>query len=322
MIFNKEFISENWKLIAKYIFSRSARHQLRNKVKSEHDNIKLIMTLLVKDEEDIIEKNIRFHIAMGADGFIVTDNGSNDKTPEILEKLKKEGFVLEIIKEPNQDYKQNLWVDRMIKLARNKYKADWVINADADEFYYSKDLNLKKSIVKNTNCNILIVDSVMFYPDNRDDFLSCPYFVSNPFKAFEAENLDLDKEKYKDFIESQNCTKVILKTKDYKWISMGNHNASMKNTKLSNCSDIILYHYNIRNYNGLLMKVQRYIEPIKKMGDSGVHMRKMINQFNEDKLKSEFDFKYGDETKKLLEKNGVVTKDFSVYNFLKYKKII
>lgn len=44
----------------------------------EIDNLKLIITLLVKDEEDILETNIRFHKAMGADGFIVTSHNSTD----------------------------------------------------------------------------------------------------------------------------------------------------------------------------------------------------------------------------------------------------
>lgn len=91
------------------------------------------MTLLVKDEEDIIEENLRFHRSMGVDGFIVTDNNSTDKTPEILKKYKEKGWILEIIEEKATGYEQKKWVHRMIKIAKNKYKAKWIINADADE---------------------------------------------------------------------------------------------------------------------------------------------------------------------------------------------
>ena len=66
---------------------------IRYSKKQNPDYIKLIMTLLVKNEEEIIETNIRYHIAMGVDGVIVTDNGSTDKTVEILEKLKEEGYI-------------------------------------------------------------------------------------------------------------------------------------------------------------------------------------------------------------------------------------
>lgn len=51
-----------------------------------HD-VKLVMTLLVRDEEDIIADNIRFHADQGVDAFIVMDNLSTDRTPDILHEL-------------------------------------------------------------------------------------------------------------------------------------------------------------------------------------------------------------------------------------------
>lgn len=39
---------------------------------------KITMTLLVRNEADILEDNIRFHHAMGVDSFIVMDNLSTD----------------------------------------------------------------------------------------------------------------------------------------------------------------------------------------------------------------------------------------------------
>lgn len=35
--------------------------------------VKLFMTLLVKNEEGMLEENLQFHKAMGVDGFIITD---------------------------------------------------------------------------------------------------------------------------------------------------------------------------------------------------------------------------------------------------------
>ena len=42
------------------------------------------MALKVRDEEDVLEHNLRFHRAQGVDFFIVTDNASVDGTPAIL----------------------------------------------------------------------------------------------------------------------------------------------------------------------------------------------------------------------------------------------
>ena len=54
----------------------------------DKENFRLVMTILVKDEADIIEANIRTHAKLGVDAFAVMDNNSSDGTREILEKLK------------------------------------------------------------------------------------------------------------------------------------------------------------------------------------------------------------------------------------------
>lgn len=286
----------------------------------EIDNLKLIITLLVKDEEDILETNIRFHKAMGADGFIVTSHNSTDRTNEILEKLKQEGIILEIIYETDPAYNKVMFVDRMIKIAKRKYKADWIINADADEFYYSKDLNLKKSIIKykKTNVNVLKVDSTFYYPDNREDFLRSPYFVTRPFLKYVAEKLDItNKPEFKGFIGSNGCTKVIHKTKGYKRIVIGNHDIKMRYKVCVEPADIVLYHYTIRNYNESIKKVKRYKESLKLIGKGfGVHMRKIIQEYESGELKKNYDKLYNENMKKFLIEQGVVTIDRSIPNFL------
>lgn len=178
------------KLLTCMIFDKQRRTDKRKELMQGYkiyhpDDIKLIMTLLVKDEADIIETNIRFHKAMGVDGFIVTNNNSTDDTLEVLSRLKNEGLVLEIIDESDPTYQQEIWVDRMIKIAKKKYHATWVINADADEFYYSKDLNLKESIVKFPRLNAIKVESMFSFPEDIDNFFENPYFNTNPIKDFE-----------------------------------------------------------------------------------------------------------------------------------------
>ena len=49
--------------------------------------MKLAMTIMVRNEADVIEDNLRFHRAQGVDFFIALDNGSTDGTREILESL-------------------------------------------------------------------------------------------------------------------------------------------------------------------------------------------------------------------------------------------
>ena len=65
--------------------------------------MKLVMTLLVRDEADVIEQNLEHHLAQGVDAFIVTDNGSLDDTLPILRRYEQRG-LLELIEEPAQTY--------------------------------------------------------------------------------------------------------------------------------------------------------------------------------------------------------------------------
>ena len=97
-------------------------------------SLKIVMTLLVRDEEDIIGENLEFHRAQGIDHFIVTDNRSVDRTTDILQRYVSQG-ILTYIWEGRDNYDQAVWVTRMARVAATEFDADWVINSDADEFW-------------------------------------------------------------------------------------------------------------------------------------------------------------------------------------------
>jgi hypothetical protein len=105
--------------------------------------MKLVLTVLARDEADVIDAQLAFHLNAGVEFVIATDNNSQDGTTEILEAYARDG-VLHLIREPAEGLRQGEWVTRMARLAATEYRADWVINSDADEFWWPRGGSLKE----------------------------------------------------------------------------------------------------------------------------------------------------------------------------------
>jgi hypothetical protein len=104
--------------------------------------MKLVMTLLARNEADILEAQIKFHLNAGVDFVVATDNRSQDGTTQILESYAKAG-QLHLIREDGEYLQQAEWITRMGRLAATEFGADWVIHSDADEFWWPRGDSLK-----------------------------------------------------------------------------------------------------------------------------------------------------------------------------------
>jgi Glycosyl transferase family 2 len=104
--------------------------------------MKLVMTLLARDEADVIDAQLKFHLNAGVDFVIVMDNRSQDGTTEILESYARGGH-LHLIREDSEYLQQAEWTTRMGRLAATDFGADWVVHSDADEFWWPRGESLK-----------------------------------------------------------------------------------------------------------------------------------------------------------------------------------
>jgi Glycosyl transferase family 2 len=178
--------------------------------------VKLVMTLLARDEADIVDAQVAYHLHAGVDHVIAMDNRSSDGTTELLERYERAG-CLTLLREPRDDMRQDEWVTRMARLAATEHAADWVINADADEFWWPRGGSLK--------------DVVATVPDRYGVVRGCwRHFLPRPDDgAFFAERMTVrlatpaapgDKETI-----FHGHQKVAHRAHDEVEIERGNHNA-------------------------------------------------------------------------------------------------
>jgi hypothetical protein len=102
------------------------------------------MTLLARDEADIVADQLKFHLNAGVDFVVAMDNLSQDGTTEILESYERKG-VLRLFREQGE-MRESVWRSRMARLAATEHEADWVINTDADEFWMPRRATLKEAL--------------------------------------------------------------------------------------------------------------------------------------------------------------------------------
>ncbi len=279
--------------------------------KFDTNNFRLVMTILVRDEADIIEANIRTHASLGVDAFVIMDNGSIDGTREILSKLVKE-FEIIVIDEKG-DYNQAKWMKQLAMIAKKRLKADWVINNDADEFWLPKnDLNLKENLA--FKGSVLTVDRYNMILEREKYFFDTSYLVENP--VFYSKEKQLTSEKL-SIILTKIGPKTIINPYGLIYLRGGNHKAlhirNMRDylrsgyDKIKRFKDIEVFHYPIRSYTQFEQNIKnrkRLLESSKKVS-MGPHYRRWVQLYNEGKLFDEF-------------KNSIVFNQKDIDTLLKY----
>lgn len=91
----------------------------------------IVMTCC-RDEGDIIETFIRFYLEAGFNGVHVIDNGSVDRTPEILEELIAEGLPLTTEHDDHLGYERHLTA--WFQCTGIRFSPRWLFFLDCDEF--------------------------------------------------------------------------------------------------------------------------------------------------------------------------------------------
>lgn len=249
---------------------------------------KLIMTLLVRDEEDILENNICFHLNQGVDYIVATDNGSVDGSREILEKYSKKG-VLSYQVIADNTYEQSKWVSAMARKAREEYGATHLFHCDADEFWYSKAGNIKKHL---PNADEVFYVSLLNYIPPKIDICSFSFsnfkFAVNKPGKYPLEN------PVSSCILLYKYPRKVLTPSGFDSVYMGNHDVikgpEVKKIDLGN--ELIIHHFSIRNYRHFEKKVVNggiaYENNPDQNPKLGWHWKKWYSLYKRGLLKEEY----------------------------------
>jgi hypothetical protein len=90
----------------------------------------------VHNESDIIESLCRYYTSF-CDGMLIFDNSSRDNTKDIILRLKTEGLPVHLVNECDINNRARLGLtSAMARLAVDRFGADLIFPADADEFLF------------------------------------------------------------------------------------------------------------------------------------------------------------------------------------------
>jgi hypothetical protein len=195
----------------------------------------IAMLMLVRDEIDIIGSNIDFHLRMGIEQFVVTDNGSVDGTRDVLADFGRHfGKSMVIIDDAEPAHHQSVRVDRMIQVAKQKFRPRWIISSDADEFWYPANGRYDSEI------------------DGRKNILNCYWhnFLPRPNTPWQE---------FTDVGEMPGyhgkTSKAFCLARGLIGMYVGNHESRSIPRVSANSENIRVYHYPVRSFEQFERKV-------------------------------------------------------------------
>ena len=274
---------------------------------------RLVMTILCRNEVDIIEANIRLHAMLGVDAFVVMDNGSTDGTREVLAELEKT-FDLTVIDQPSQTYQQAKWMLQLAHVARREKGAHWVISNDADEFWIPQEGEDIKACLK-------LTDSVVTMP--RSNMILTEAALSDTYRFQQADHrvyypicYDTHAQKTDPRVSMLLVPigpKVIVNPNGLIKISGGNHRAKhWDKWRTGRRTDALrVYHYPIRSYAQFEANIRHRQQLLKlpnvRMGD---HYRRWVKLYEQGRLREEFERIVLDErARQVLAERAVIVQD-------------
>ncbi len=196
--------------------------------------MKLVAVTRILNEDDIVEALVRHH-AGDIDHHLFLDNGSADRSVDILRALKEEGFKITLLQNKSSFFNESHYNSNLFQFSAREFGADWVLFLDADEFVDARGVpaGLRahlESLGPEVNC--LTIRSVQYFDMPTDD--SSDLLVPRRLRKREAA-------------PDGSVTKIFIRGRlaGYVDIDAGQHVALMKGQPIASRMDeqLWLAHY-------------------------------------------------------------------------------
>lgn len=228
------------------------------------DQNKFIVSLMVKEESDILDHWINYHsIIFGNENILINDNNSeNPKTVEILKNWQRKGVHVYYNQGP-YGKKGEICLKNARLVSPN---ATVIFPVDADEFLvaYKKKISYIDEKTK-IESFVPVVNLTMIY-DELNSFLmnkevSTLGLTFYPTSMFQYANDSIETVVYyRSMVYPDAACKKIFKLPKLLELNHGNHNGKMSSGDYQSSNALGLFHYHFRNP---IVTVLRAIEDAK-----------------------------------------------------------
>jgi len=197
---------------------------------------------MVKNEVDIIETFIRYHISI-LDGMVILDNGSTDGTVEVINNLIKEGLPIYLLFDDNPSFDQSVMTTKMLYASLDRFHPDYILPIDVDEFLVTDSRKSIRSELENQlhPDSLFFVSWITYVPTEADNAHEL-----NPLKRITHRRNIQHNYDEKVFIPANIALKEPIT------IRQGNHDidgVQSKNIQRAKLKHINLAHIPIRSEN-------------------------------------------------------------------------
>lgn len=235
----------------------------------------IIVTSVIKNAADVIEAMVRGNSSV-ADGFVFVDHCSTDRTCEILESLKGEGYIIDILSDDTQSHYQKSRMEKAIEFALDKYSPDYILPLDDDEILVTNTDDLAQKDVK-ANMEGLPQDNLYY--------ISWRNYIPTEVDDMNITNVVL-RERFCFDDEPEMTKKVMIPGKIAKdpgfSIGQGNHFADAPSVKgRVHLSDLRIAHFPIRSAIQVASKALvgwiNHLTMPDREENTGYHWERMYN---------------------------------------------